>query len=732
MPQDRPTFSQQWSRVARLTPTLRPQVQIHRQLYRGEPWHVVHDPVNNNFFRLNPVAYHLVGLLDGRRTVDEVWRLTLEKFGDAAPTQNEVIGLLGQLNQTNLLRVDLPADAAPLLERNRKRRLREWGGQMMSILSLRIPVFNPDRMLDWLLPFFKPFLNRWGLLAWFVFVTYSFIQFIPKLSEFYSNVDSVLAPQNWAWMMVIFIITKAWHELGHGIVCKNFGGRVPEVGIMLLVLLPAPYVDATSSWSFSDKWKRLMVGAAGMTFELILAGIAAIVWVHADGQTLVKQLSYNLVIMASVTTIAFNANPLLRFDGYYMLSDFCETPNLYQRAGRQICWLVQRYAFGLKNAQVVTTVPFEKWFFVVYGVVSQIYKVFLMFSISLIIAESLFTVGILIAAWGVISWAFIPLGKFVHWLVTSPALHEHRFRAVTVTIIFTALVVGSLGGIPMEDHRRADGVIESTNRTDVSIQSDGFLSKILVNTGEDVTKDQVIAISENPELVSKQAQLRAQLRGLQIELRGALAKSPVDAQAAQFKIDAINEQLSQIDKRVEGLTLRAAQSGRFVGQNLYKFLGSFVKRGQTIGQITDLDSLRITALVDQAHSSSGFLGTIESIEVRNVSDVLQVAPTKIYRQLEGGQTHLPHPALGYAGGGPIATDPSDQKGVTALRPQFVLWLDMPPRTAHHDTHQPRAETAYYPGQRVYVRFTLSDRKPYLFQMIHRLRQVIGDRLAISL
>jgi putative peptide zinc metalloprotease protein len=731
MPADRPTFSQQWSRVARLTPTLRPQVQIHRQLYRGEPWHVVHDPVNNNFFRLNPVAYHLVGLLDGKRNVDDVWRLTLEKFGDSAPTQNEVIGLLGQLNQTNLLRVDLPADAAPLLARSRQRRLREWGGQLMSILSLRIPVFNPDKMLDWLLPFFRPFLNRYGLIAWFIFICIALWQIIPHFSEFSSNVDSVLAPENWGWMMIIFVVTKAWHELGHGIVCKKFGGRVPEVGIMLLVLLPAPYVDATSSWSFSDKWKRLMVGAAGMTFELILAGIAAIIWVNTDGQTLLKQLSYNAVVMASITTIMFNANPLLRFDGYYMLSDFFETPNLYQRAGKQICWLVQRYAFGLKNAQVVTTVPFEKWFFVLYGFASQIYKVFLMFSISLIVADRLFTIGILIAIWGIVSWACIPIGKFTHWLITSPSLHEHRLRAVAVTIAFVAIVGGSLGGIPAPDHRRAEGIIESTERTDVSMQSDGFVTQILVDTGNDVVKDQVLVIADNPDLKSHQQQLRAQLKQLQIELRGALAKAPVEAQATQYKIDSLNEKLANIDLRVDGLIIRAPQDGRFIGESLYKHLGAFVKRGQPLGQIDNLNSLRITALVDQSHNSSGFMGEISKVEVRSASDVTDLGATQIYRHLGGGITHLPHASLGYAGGGPIATDPSDKQGMTALRPQFVLWLKMPEKTDDPDTHQARPETAYYPGQRVHVRFTLAQHTPYLSQLIHRLRQIVGDRLSIT-
>ena len=165
MVMDRPTFSSSWSRVSRLTPRLRSHAQIHRQLFQGRPWHVVHDPLANQFFRLNPVAYHFVALLDGRRSVDDAWQITLDQYGDQAPTQNEVIGLLGQLNESNLLRIDLPPDAEPLLQRSSKRRWKTWGGQAMSVLFLRFPLFNPDRILDWLVPLFRPLLSRWGAAA---------------------------------------------------------------------------------------------------------------------------------------------------------------------------------------------------------------------------------------------------------------------------------------------------------------------------------------------------------------------------------------------------------------------------------------------------------------------------------------------------------------------------------------------------------------------------------------
>ena len=218
---DRPTFSQSWPRVNRLTPTLRPHVQITRQLFRGEPWHVMQDPISNNFFRLPPVLYYFVGLLDGKRTVDEVWRLTLDRYGDMAPTQNEVIGLLGQLNQSNLLRVDMPPDAQPLLDRARRRRIKFWGGQAMSILFMRFPIYNPDRLLARVVPVVKPILSKWGLIAWFVWMIFCAYRFLPELGTFLTDVESALKPRNWPWMFVMFVLVKALHEFGHGLVIKR-------------------------------------------------------------------------------------------------------------------------------------------------------------------------------------------------------------------------------------------------------------------------------------------------------------------------------------------------------------------------------------------------------------------------------------------------------------------------------------------------------------------------------
>ena len=724
---DRPTFSSSWSRVSRLTPKLRPEVQITRQLFRGHPWHVVHDPVSNNFFRLNPVAYYMVGLFDGRRSVDELWRLTLERYGDAAPTQGEVVGLLSQLNTSNLLRVDMPPDAEPLLQRQRQRKIRHWGGQAMSILFMRMPIFNPDKMLNWLTPLFRPILSKWGLIAWAAWIIFVTWQFAPHLRDFLRSADSVLAPTNWGWMVVLFIVTKILHELGHGLVCKRFGGVVPQVGIMLLVLFPVPYVDATSSWNFGDKWKRMLVGGAGMLFELVVAGAGALVWVRSEPDTLARQLSYNLVFLSSVSTILFNANPLLRFDGYYMLSDWLEIPNLYERAKRHMNFLVQRHAYGMTNAHPVSTRPAEQSLLLVYGIAALIYRVLVLFGIILFVSGKLLTVGIMLATWSIIAWALVPLGKFIHWLTTNRALHEHRTRAITVTICFTIVLFTLIGAIPMPEHRRAVGVVECSRRADLAMHTPGFVTEVNVESGQPVRAGQVILTAENPELSNRYQILLAQRKQLLVAKRQALAGKPIDLKKTRSQLIAINDEIEEIEEQLEELVLRSPIDGTLVGPMMAQFQGQFLGRGQVVGRVVDLQSMRVTALVDQAQNAALYDpdNGVGRVELRAAGHLSEALPSQLLHLIPAGQAELPHTSLGYAGGGGIAVDTKDPQGLRATQPQFELWLDLrEPQRVLGDTQ------AFFPGQRVYVRMTLENPRPLLAQWIHRLRQVIRQRVSI--
>jgi putative peptide zinc metalloprotease protein len=238
MPVDRPTFSESWYRVADLRPQLRSTVQIHRQHFRGQMWHVLQDPASNQFFRLNEAAHRFVAMLDGRKTVAQVWQICNDQLGDSAPTQGEAIQLLGQLYTSNLLQAELPPDAEGLFNRYRKRVKREVQGYLMNLLFVRIPLFDPDHFLDHWVGIFGRVFTWYGLVVWLSLVFTGLYFLIGSAGDLLAQTRGVLDPGNIPYLYLGFILAKVCHEFGHSFACKKFGkvsgsgGEVHVMGIM--------------------------------------------------------------------------------------------------------------------------------------------------------------------------------------------------------------------------------------------------------------------------------------------------------------------------------------------------------------------------------------------------------------------------------------------------------------------------------------------------------------------
>jgi len=338
---------------------------------------------NNDHFRLTESGYYLIALLNGDRTVEQAWEQSMTVLGDAAPTQGEVIQLLGQLYSSNLLRGDVPPDVEGMFNRFRKRKLREIGGTLGNLLFLKIPLFDPDRLLDGLVKVFWWVYTPVGCILWAIIIALGVRALMGQWDSLMSQANNILDPSNLLWLYACFAVIKGIHELGHGVACKKFGhsegtsGEVHTIGIMLLVLTPMPYVDATSSWSFRRKWRRVAVAGAGMYLELAVAAIAAILWANSATGSLLHSLSYNVMFIASVSTLLFNANPLLRFDGYYILSDMLEIPNLNQRSKQYLYYLVRKYAWRVRNPISPAHNTGERGWFFFYAIAATVYRVFI-------------------------------------------------------------------------------------------------------------------------------------------------------------------------------------------------------------------------------------------------------------------------------------------------------------------------------------------------------------------
>jgi putative peptide zinc metalloprotease protein len=726
--------------VSDTRPRLRSAVQSYRHHYRGRQWHVLSDPANNQFFRLDEAGYHFVGLLDGRRTVDEVWRVCNEHLADDAPTQGEVIQLLGQLYTSDLLQSDMPPDAQQMFERYRKRRRREIGSYLKSFLYLQLPLVDPNTFLQK-----SVFLVGWlftpiGMLIWLGLLATGFYHVVGRWDELLAGADPqvMLSTENLVTLWTCFAGIKLIHELGHGYACAYFGrkggagGQVHTLGIMLLVFMPTPYVDASSSWTFRNKWHRAFVGAGGMYFELAVAAMAAVAWSYlGENQPALKAIMYNLMFIASVSTVVFNANPLLRFDGYYILSDLLEIANLYQRSQAHLKYLVRRHAFGVRHAHSTAHGPGEQAWFFFYAIAASIYRVFVTLGIMLYVADRFFVLGTIMAISAFVGWLVTPSFQFLKYLLIGTELERVRLRAVTATVAFAAVLIGVLGWIPVPDRGRADGVVEPRRIAIVFTGADGRVTSMLPSGTKVAPTGAPLVAAENRRLAAELAESRASVKAAMIKREIARERDPAEAQALAEQIAALDQRVQRIQTEIDALTISAPFPGVWVSPESASMVGAYLKRGERVGLVADLDDLllRISADQDLGPRIVPEIGVGEKAEVElRVKGRPELLFTGIVEQvLPAGQSQLPSAALGYQAGGTMAVAADDQSGTKSAEPFFEVHIkpkvDFDPATIRDD------QRPLLVGQRVVVRFTMPS-KPILTQAWRYIQQAMQQRFSL--
>jgi len=453
--------------------------------------------------------------MDGKRTFQEIWDQAVEHLGDDAPTQDQMIRLASQLHSNDTLLCDVPPDTFELFQRHESHQKMKWKQWFLNPLSLRFPLFDPERLLNQMLPWVRPFFSKFGILIWSAIVGYALYLAGLHWDGLTENVgDRILTPENLLLLWLVYPMVKLAHEFGHAFAAKNWGGEIHEIGIMLLVFIPVPYVEASSASAFREKHRRMMVDAAGIIVELLLAAIALVVWVHVE-HGIVHAIAYNVILIGSVSTLFFNGNPLLRFDGYYFLSDAIEVPNLGSRSNNYLGYLIQRYGFGVRNAKSPANTSGERFWMFTYGVSSFFYRMFIVAVIALVVAEKFFIVGVLLAIWALTTMVGVPLYKRLKFLFASPSISGHRARAMVLTTIFVASLLAFVFLAPIPYATRAEGVIWPPEGSLVRAGTDGFCREIFVKSNQRVQQGDPILISEDPLLQAEKHILEARLQELE-------------------------------------------------------------------------------------------------------------------------------------------------------------------------------------------------------------------------
>ena len=746
----RPTFSESWYRVKNLRVKLRPGAQISRQYYRGDRWYVVRDPAGNQFHRLSDPAYRFVGLLDGSRTVEEAWDLAGGQLADDAPTQPEVIQILSHLYSANLVDADVTPDATVLLRRHKQLSKRKMQGRFMNVLFPRIPLWDPDRFLKTWMPLVKILFSKFGALVWLAVLAAAVAFVAPHWGETGGHslqeaakkaIDVKSDPVNLVLLWGTFVLIKAIHELGHAFSCRRFGGECHELGIMFLVFIPTPYVDASTAWQFPNKWHRIFVGAAGMIVELFFASLCAFVWISVDPGSLVGKLTFNAMLVASVTTIIFNANPLLRYDGYYILSDFLEIPNLRQKSTEYAMGLIKRHLFRVKLQQPLPPMLQRFWLFT-YAVSSGIYRTFVGIAIILLVAFQIPVLGILMALGGVITWVCVPAFKTFKYLAVEPELHRKRFRATAYTVAFVAGVVVLVGLIQFPLYLDTIGQLEPAKRAVVRVTMPGGRVTQVVAKDRQWVKGPVYKrdaaghvvlekrghgmrpVFEKPGdviLVCRSGELDARLEEARAALSETLHKQSQavgeasDPTVYDKTIEAQQADIAEYQAQQEELTVRAPIDGQITAPDLHELPNQFLAPGKEVASIAQVKEVVVHTLMEQKDMEV-VTKTILRTDIRPAGDIDLALVGGPAREMYAS-TDIPTALLAGAGGSETPNDPKHPEKAAVAQFNIAIPLTNP-------------DQKLVLGQRAYVRFTL-DKKPLIWQWFRRFMQLIQTKSSSS-
>ncbi len=684
---------------------------VTRQLYQGQAWYVVKDPISLHYYRFRPEEYALLEKLDGRVSLEGLKTWFEERFPPRRITLDEAARFVATLHRSGLVIGDRPGQGPQLFELRRQRKWKEWVAWMSNIMALRFRGLDPDWLLERLKPRFGWIFSPAAIvcatafaLSALLLVLVNFSVFRSKLPEF----NQFFAAGNWLYLAIALAITKVIHEFGHGLSCKYYGGECHEMGVMLLVFTPCLYCDVSDSWMLPNKWQRAAIGAAGMYVEVVLASIATYLWWNSH-PGIFNQLCLDVMFVSSVSTILFNANPLLRYDGYYILSDVLEIPNLRQKASTILNRLMSRWCLGIKQRDDPFLPQRNLGWFALYAVASSIYIWFVTASIFLFMWNvfkpyRLEVFGRILAAGAIWGLVIRPLHGMIKFLKVPGRRDEVKTANVLVTGLVAAALVAGVALIPLPQRVRCPAELRPRGAETVYVSVAGRLEQLLVKPDAIVRKGDAIAVLSSPELdleiaelQGRQTQAESRLDSLRRE-RFADPSAALEIGTVEETLESVLEQLARRRRDRDELVLRAPRdgvvlpaarvppqpdsAGRLPGWSGNPLgernLGATFVAGTVVCLVGDAERFEAAMVVDQTDLEFVKRGQRVDLKLDALSDhtysgeIAELAEAN----LESGSERL----SGKAGGGvPTETDESGRERPISTSYEALMTLDDPDR-----------------------------------------------------
>lgn len=659
--------------IAMLSPLsigLRRDLEVSRQVCNGDVQYVIRDPITFNSCSLAQEDYQVFLHLEHMQSVQQAFT-KLSAAGIVAQDQrDEFYQFVVDLQRHNLILLPI-VDGKILYERFAERRKKEKSSLPMRLISFQLPLFNPDRFLELTQRFAWPLFQGWFLVAWAAMVCLAGYMVAVRWTDFSDATASLLALKSLPLLMVILCVLKAWHELGHAYACKVFGGTVPETGLFFIVGTPCAYVDASAAWGFRERWQRIAVNLAGMYFESFIAIAAVFVW-SLSQPGLINSIAHYTIVISSVVTLMFNANPLLKFDGYYVLCDCLGIPNLKRLATASMHNCLKRIFLGL-NAPAIGMTWWSDRLYTLFGAASDAYRVVVTLGIFAFLSLQIPTVGLLLGLFYVLMGLIPLIDRVIRYLLFQPETQGARRRAVLLiggsAAALTALII-----TPIWTAISFTGVVGRESETFIRSPEPGFVSQVGFKLSQNVKPGDVLFQLTNEELLTRQSTAKAEVSKLKSQLLQSLQTNPTEFGLLKQRLHQAELDLQDVERGIERLTIRAPKDGVVAEWQNADFNGRFFQSGEPLLKL-ESGKWIVRALATDEEISDSQVAVGDAVEFEIIGQPGRRLSGRVIGVARSSQTKIDETALTQLGGGDIGIDPYTQKSGEAY---FSITMELDP------------------------------------------------------
>ena len=548
----------------------RADLQICAMPLRGTDHVVIKDPLALVYYQLPLLQYRVLDALDGRRSLSDIVGLIQTAGSASSVSAAEILRLIVDLAAKRLIWSERAGTSSSLVKQRDDAWWRRLGAVLRNPFFIRLPGLQPGRML-WQASCCLGWIYAPAAVAMAIaFVVASWLFLVLHLDTFAHELPMVtsLLSGNGLWTLWIVVgLLKVVHELSHGMACERFGAQCQSIGLAYLFFSPCLYCDVSDAWMIARKSRRIAISLAGIYVELVISTIALWCW-RFSGPGLFHQVCLQVFLAGSVATLMFNANPLLRFDGYYVLADWLEIPNLYQRSRQALQRLGARFLLGFRIPdEIETPARTTQFMLVTYGVASLAYQIPLLLGLWFFLYRTLEPVGLTVVVWFCLMVSLtLLIGRFLSWSLHMSRIQKSLFPVVVRSSITVTLLAGALVAIwfcPLRSSLTAPIVIEPRAAQPVYVETPGMVRQVCVHEGDAVEPGTVIVELEDLELDRRLIVLEGLHAANELDFRLAQSIGDPDLMTlAKTAIESSADQIEHARADKDRLRLRATVSGR--------------------------------------------------------------------------------------------------------------------------------------------------------------------------